>query len=394
MGVADMNRKEVLKIDKEKIVPTYTRYDIVAETGKGAKCVDACGKEYIDFTSGIGVNSLGFCDEGWVRAVTEQLSKLQHVSNLYYTEPQLKVANILTQRTGLAKVFFGNSGAEANEAAIKTARKYGNVVKGIENNKIITLQNSFHGRTMATITATGQNHYHKYFTPFPEGFAHCEAGNLAQLKSLVDDTTCAIMVELIQGEGGVIELDKEYVKAVEKICKEKDILFIIDEVQTGIGRTGKLFAYQHFNIKPDIVTFAKGIAGGLPVGGALMNEKCCDILQPGDHGTTYGGNPVACAGAAYILSVMDEVFLDEVTSKGEYLKEKLMQIPAVKNVSGTGLMLGAEIEGKTAADTVKECLELGLMVLTAKNKVRFLPPLTITYEELDEGIKIFRKALA
>lgn len=388
-----MNKEMIRETDKKKIVSTYSRYDMAADRGKGACCYDTDGKKYIDFTAGIGVNSLGFCDDSWIGAVTAQLKKLQHASNLFYTEPQLKVAEMLTERTGMSKVFFGNSGAEANEAAIKTARKYGTTRKGNNVNKIITLENSFHGRTMATITATGQDHYHKYFTPFVDGFRYCRANDAEQLKDLVDDETCAVMMEMIQGEGGVLNLDAEFVRAAVDICAQRDILFIADEVQTGIGRTGKLFAYEHFGVKPDIVTFAKGIGGGLPIGGTLMGEKCCDVLQPGDHGTTYGGNPVACAGACEVLSRIDDAFLKDVENKGRYLKSELMKIPQVKSVSGMGLMLGVEIEGKEAAEAVKEALESGLMILTAKNKVRMLPPLTITYDELDEGIEIFKKVL-
>lgn len=388
-----MNKEMIRETDKKKIVSTYSRYDMAADRGKGACCYDTDGKKYIDFTAGIGVNSLGFCDDSWIGAVTAQLKKLQHASNLFYTEPQLKVAEMLTERTGMSKVFFGNSGAEANEAAIKTARKYGTTRKGDNVNKIITLENSFHGRTMATITATGQDHYHKYFTPFVDGFRYCRANDAEQLKDMVDDETCAVMMEMIQGEGGVLNLDAEFVRAAADICAQRDILFIADEVQTGIGRTGKLFAYEHFGVKPDIVTFAKGIGGGLPIGGTLMGEKCCDVLQPGDHGTTYGGNPVACAGACEVLSRIDDAFLKDVENKGRYLKSELMKIPQVKGVSGMGLMLGVEIEGKEAAEAVKEALESGLMILTAKNKVRMLPPLTITYDELDEGIEIFKKVL-
>lgn len=388
-----MNKDLIKKTDGEKIVSTYSRYDMAADSGKGACCYDTDGRKYIDFTAGIGVNSLGFCDDSWIEAVTAQLRKLQHVSNLFYTEPQLEVAEALTSRTGLSKVFFGNSGAEANEAAIKTARKYGTSKKGEKTNKIITLVNSFHGRTMATITATGQEHYHKYFTPFLDGFKYCEANNIQQLKELVDDEVCAVMMEMIQGEGGVLNLDREFVRTAAELCSQNDILFIADEVQTGIGRTGKLFAYEHFGIKPDIVTFAKGIGGGLPIGGALMGEKCCDILQPGDHGTTYGGNPVACAGACEVLRRMDDSFLDEVSRKGDYLKNELLKLPQVKSVSGMCLMLGVEIEGKEASAVVRDALREGLMILTAKNKVRMLPPLTITCDEIDEGIEILKKAL-
>lgn len=387
-----MNSNEIKTLDKEKIVGTYGRYDMAADHGHGARCVSADGAGYIDFTSGIGVNSLGFCDEKWVAAVTEQLGKLQHVSNLFYTEPQVKVADTLTSRTGLKKVFFGNSGAEANEAAIKTARKYGNTVKGEGANQIITLNNSFHGRTMATITATGQEHYHHFFDPFVGGFKYCDANDTAGLEKLADDSVCAIMMEMIQGEGGVVPLDREFVKAAEKICREKDILLIIDEVQTGIGRTGKLFAYEYFDVKPDIVTFAKGIGGGLPIGGTLFGEKCCDVLQPGDHGTTYGGNPVACAGALAVLERIDDDFLKEVEEKGAYMKEKILGFKGVKGVTGMGLMMGISIEGD-AAETVKKALKNGLMSLTAKDKIRLLPPLTIEYGDIDKGLAILEDAL-
>lgn len=389
-----MNKEEIKKLDQEKIVGTYSRYDMVADHGKGAKCVSVDGKEYIDFTAGIGVNCLGFCDDGWVEAVTAQLKKLQHVSNLFYSEPQVKAADLLTKRTGLKKVFFGNSGAEANEAAIKTARKYGTTQRGVHVNKIISLANSFHGRTMATITATGQEKYHKFFTPFLEGFKYCEANNIEQLKSLVDDDTCAIMMEMVQGEGGVLDLDPDFVKAAEQLCHEHDLVFIVDEVQTGIGRTGKLFAYEYFDVTPDIVTFAKGIGGGLPIGGVLFGEKCCDVLKPGDHGTTYGGNPVACAGAVEVLTRIDDAFLEEVQKKSAYLKDKLQALPHVTSVSGLGLMMGVSLEGKEAPDVVKKALEEGLMVLTAKDKVRLLPPLTITYDEIDQGVEILKKALS
>lgn len=389
-----MNKEEIKKLDQEKIVGTYSRYDMVADHGKGAKCVSVDGKEYIDFTAGIGVNCLGFCDDGWVEAVTAQLKKLQHVSNLFYSEPQVKAADLLTKRTGLKKVFFGNSGAEANEAAIKTARKYGTTQRGVHVNKIISLANSFHGRTMATITATGQEKYHKFFTPFLEGFKYCEANNIEQLKSLVDDDTCAIMMEMVQGEGGVLDLDPAFVKAAEALCHEHDLVFIVDEVQTGIGRTGKLFAYEYFDVVPDIVTFAKGIGGGLPIGGVLFGEKCCDVLKPGDHGTTYGGNPVACAGAVEVLTRIDDAFLEEVQKKAAYLKDKLQELPHVTVVSGLGMMIGVSLEGKEAPEVVKKALEEGLMVLTAKDKVRLLPPLTITYDEIDQGIAILKKALS
>lgn len=388
-----MNKTEIQKLDKEKIVGTYGRYDLAADHGKGAVCVDTDGKEYIDFTSGIGVNSLGFCDDKWIKAVTAQLKKLQHASNLFYTEPQVKVADILTQRTGMKKVFFANSGAEANEVAIKTARKYSNNKYGNDINWIVTLKNSFHGRTMATITATGQDTYHKDFYPFVRHFSYCKPDDIQDLHKKVTDKTCAVMLEIVQGEGGVVNLDKEFVKAVESLCRQKDMVFIVDEVQTGIGRTGKLFAYEYFDVEPDIVTFAKGIGGGLPIGGALFSERVCDVLQPGNHGTTYGGNPVACAGALEVLNRIDDAFLKDVEKKGAYLKEKLAAIPEVASVSGMGLMLGVELKKKKAKDAVAEALKKGLMILTAKEKIRLLPPLTITYEEMDQGLKILEDVL-
>ena len=389
----NLTKSEIKKLDKEYIVGTYNRYDLAIDHGKGARCVSVDGREYIDFTSGIGVNCLGYCDEGWVGAVITQVMKLQHCSNLFYSEPQVKAASMLVEKTGMSKVFLGNSGAEANEAAIKTARKYGTQNKGDNCNKIITLVNSFHGRTIATITATGQDNYHKYFTPFLDGFLYCPANDIDTLKSLISDDVCAIMMEMVQGEGGVLNLDEEFVQAAASICADKDILFIADEVQTGIGRTGRLFAYEHFGIKPDIVSFAKGIGGGLPIGGALFGSKTCNVLQPGDHGTTYGGNPVATAGAAYILGKMDDEFLKEVEAKGEYIREALLKCPKVKSVSGMGLMLGVAIEGKTASEAVKTALEKGLMALTAKDKIRLLPPLTITKEEIDEGVAILIEAI-
>ncbi len=395
-----MNGNEIKTIDKNKIASTYGRHDMAASSGKGARCYDTDGKAYIDFTAGIGVNSLGYCDEGWIKAVTDQLNRLQHCSNLYYSEPQAKVAEMLTSRTGMEKVYFANSGAEANETAIKAARKYGYIKKKAQSNddeaivnNIITLKNSFHGRTLGAMTATGQPNYHEGFGPLPAGFKYCEANNIAQLTELIDDNTCAIMMEPVQGEGGVRQLDRAFVNAAAELCREKDILLIIDEVQTGIGRIGKLFAYEYFGIEPDIVTFAKGIGGGLPMGGVLFGRKTCDVLQPGNHGTTYGGNPVACAGAVEVLKRMDEAFLEEVREKSAYLKGRLLEIPGVSDVSGLGLMLGVTLDEKPAADFVKDALANGLMTLTAKEKVRLLPPLTITYEELDEGLEIFRKAI-
>ncbi len=388
-----MGNIDIKKTDKEKIVNTYARYDLAVKQGKGAVCTSYDGKEYIDFTSGMGENSLGFCDEGWIKAITAQLNSLQHISNLFYTKPQVEAAELLTARTGMSKVFFGNSGAEANEAAIKTARKYGSKIKGNTMNKIVTLVNSFHGRTMATITATGQEHYHQYFTPFVEGFDYCEAGNIKQLEELVDNNTCAVMLEMIQGEGGVIALSEDFVKAAEKLCKQNDMLLIIDEVQTGVGRTGKLFCYEHYGIKPDMVTFAKGIGGGLPIGGVLFSEKCCNVLEPGDHGTTYGGNPVVCAGVVEVLSRIDDAFLEEVAARGEYIRTKLADVSQIEEITGKGLMIGLKLKDKKASDVVSQAMNEGLLLLTAKDRVRLLPPLTITYDEIDRGLEILKKVL-
>lgn len=388
-----MDRAQIKKTESEKIVHTYGRYDVVAQSGKGAACTDVNGKKYIDFTSGIGVNSLGFCDDQWIEAVSSQLRKLQHISNLYYTEPQVRLADIMTDRTGMSKAFFCNSGAEANETAIKAARKFGSTIKGVAGNRIITLDNSFHGRTMATITATGQEHYHEYFTPFVEGFSYCEPGNTEQLNKLIGADVCAIMIEIIQGEGGVLDLKEDFIKAIDDACKKNNILLIVDEVQTGIGRTGKLFAYEHYGLKPDIVTFAKGIGAGLPIGGALFNEKTCDILEPGDHGTTFGGNPVVCAGAVNVMERLTDDFIKGVAAKGEKIRERLSQIPEIEAVTGKGMMVGIKLKTKKAADVVNAGVEKGLLLLTAKDNVRLLPPLTISDEELNAGLDILEELL-
>lgn len=389
-----MNTEKVIKRDQKYIMHTYARSPLVLEHGEGMYAYDADGKAYLDFTSGIGVNALGYCHPAWVQAVTMQATRLQHSSNLYYTAPCGKLAKRLCARTGLDQVFFGNSGAEANEGAIKCARKYSVTTYGPDRNKVLTLVNSFHGRTLATLTATGQDVFHKDFGPFPANFGYIPANDFDTFKAAVDDSVCAVMMEMVQGEGGVLDLDPDFVKAAEQLCHEHDLVFIVDEVQTGIGRTGKLFAYEYFDVTPDIVTFAKGIGGGLPIGGVLFGEKCCDVLKPGDHGTTYGGNPVACAGAVEVLTRIDDAFLKEVQKKSAYLKDKLQTLPHVTSVSGLGLMLGVSLEGKEAPDVVKKALEEGLMVLTAKDKVRLLPPLTITYDEIDQGIEILKKALS
>jgi len=377
------------------VMGTYGRFPVVMETGEDRLATALDGKEYIDFGSGIGTNSLGFCDESWVEAVCEQAKKIQHTSNYYYTKVQADFAKKLCDETGYKKVFFGNSGAEANECAIKLARKYSFDKYGKGRHTIITLVNSFHGRTIATLSATGQDVFHNYFFPFVEGFKYAKANDISDLMEKLDDTVCAIMVEFVQGEGGVIPLNKEFVDEIVKLCKEKDILFIADEVQTGIGRTAKLLASEHYGVKPNVTTLAKGLAGGMPIGACVADESCCDVLSKSTHGSTFGGNPIACAGGLAVLNkVCAEGFMAELSKKADYLWEKLSQIDAVEKVSGKGLMIGMNLKGKSAADVCKACLDEGLLVLTAKEKLRLLPPLTITYEEIDKGIEILKKVLA
>ena len=379
----------------DSVMHTYGRYDLVMESGSGREAVDENNKKYIDFGSGIGTNSLGYCDEEWADAVCKQVRSIQHTSNYYYTAVQAEFANKLCKTTGYDKVFFGNSGAEANECAIKIARKYSFDKYGKGRSTIITLVNSFHGRTMATLSATGQDVFHNYFFPFLEGFVHTPANDIEALKKCADDTVCAIMIEMVQGEGGVVKLDEDFVKAVRAICDEKDILMIADEVQTGAGRTGKFLASEHFGVKPDITTMAKGIAGGIPIGACLASEKCSSVLVPGTHGSTFGGNPIACAGGNVVVSrVSSPEFLAEVQKKSEYIFDKVSKMKGVASVSGLGLMIGIELTEKKAADVVKAALDKGLLLLTAKTKVRLLPPLTITYEEIDAGLKIIEELLA
>ena len=384
---------EIEALDRENVAHSYGRFPVAIEKGKNAVCWDFDGKRYIDFTSGIGVNSLGFCDDGWQKAVTAQLSKLQHISNLYYTEPCARLAKTLCERTGMKKVFFANGGAEANEGAIKAARKYSFDKYGEGRSKILTLKNSFHGRTVTTLSATGQDVFHNFFFPFTEGFEFLTAGDLDELKAHADGA-CALMIELIQGEGGVVPVDEWYVRAAAKFCQEKDILLIVDEVQTGIGRTGKLFCFEQYGITPDIVTAAKGIGGGLPLAAVLFGEKTEGVFAPGQHATTFGGNPVCCAGALEVLDRLDDGFLADVAEKGGYLRDKILKMPHVRSVSGMGLMIGIELESAVkSADVVRAGLKTGVLLLTAKEKVRLLPPLTITSGEMDEGLEALAKAL-
>lgn len=377
--------------DRKYIAGTYGRYDLHIVRGSGAECEDENGKKYIDLGSGIGVNCLGWCDAGWIKAVEEQLEKLQHTSNLYYSAPDAQLAEALCTRTGYKKVFFCNSGAEANEAAIKTARKYSFDKYGAGRDTIVTLNKSFHGRTMATLTATAQPAMHNWFFPFNGGFAYCDK-DMRSIKA--QKNVCAVMAEFIQGEGGVIPLDKAFVRELADWCAQNDVLLIADEVQTGVGRTGTFLCSEQFGVTPDITTLAKGLGGGLPVGAVLIGEKCENTLSAGMHGSTFGGNPVVCAGGVYILSRIDEKLLQEVREKGEFVKARLQGVKGVKSVSGLGLMLGIELEEKSAADVVKACIARGVIPLTAKEKVRLLPPLVITREQLERALDVLADVIA
>ncbi len=389
-----MTFEEIRNDEQQYMMHAYGRFQTALVSGKGAVAKDVDGKEYVDFTSGIGVNCLGYCDDGWVKAVSEQVATLQHISNLYYSPLQTEVSKKLCALTGFDKVFLCNSGAEANECAIKIARKYSFDKYGKGRQKIITLVNSFHGRTVTTLAATGQDVFHNFFFPFTEGFEYAEANNIDSVKKCIDNEVCAVFIELIQGEGGVMPLDKEFVNEIEKICKEKDILLMIDEVQTGISRTGAFYCYQNYGIQPDVITSAKGLAGGLPMGACLCVEKLADVLGAGTHGTTFGGNPIACAGAKEVLSrVATEDFLKEVNAKGEYIREKLKTMANVSEVRGMGMMIGIVTEKDNAKEIAKKCVENGLLILTAKNLLRLLPPLNITYEEIDRGLNILKKVM-
>lgn len=388
-----MDNKKIKELDNENIMHTYGRYDVCLTKGKGVYAYDDNGKKYIDVSSGIGVNCLGYCDDGWVKAVSEQAGTIQHISNYYYNKVAGVLAEKLTKATGLSKVFFGNSGAEANECAIKVARKYSFDKYGRGRDHIITLVNSFHGRTIATLSATGQDVFHNYFFPFVDGFDNAIANDIESLKNTITDKTCAVMLETVQGEGGVNILDSEYLQQVRKICDEKDILLIVDEVQTGVCRTGKLYGYMHSGIKPDVVTSAKGLGGGLPIGICMVNDKLKDVMGPSTHGTTFGSNPVVCAGANYIIDTVNTPeFIEEVNKKGTYFKEKLEKIKGVKSVRQQGLMIGVEVDGN-AGDIAKKCTENGLLVITAKTLLRMLPPLNIKYEEIDEALAILKKVM-
>lgn len=385
---------DIKATDKEYIMGTYNRFDLLIVAGEGCYCYDEKGRRYTDLTSGIGVNCLGYCDAKWADAVAKQAHTLNHTSNLYYTEPCVKLAKALCERTGAAKVFFANSGAEANEGAIKVARKYSYDKYGSGRNTVITLKNSFHGRTITTLAATGQDVFHNYFFPFTEGFRYVESGNIKALKDEIDDTVCAVMIEFIQGEGGVIAQDKDYVKAVRELCDEKDILLIADEVQTGVGRTGTFLASENYDVKPDITTFAKGLGGGLPIGAVAVYGKLSDVMGFSSHGSTFGGNPVVCAGALEVMDRIDDAFLAEVRKKGDFVRKKLEGAKGIESVSGLGLMIGIKPSEKKSSDVVKEGINRGVLMLTAKDKIRLLPPLTITEKQLDEALDVLLAILA
>lgn len=382
---------DVKQIDKEYIANTYARFPVTLVGGKGSVVVDDAGKEYIDLATGIAVNGFGVADEEWKNAVIAQLNKIQHVSNLYYSEPCALLAETLCKRTGFKKVFFSNSGAEANETAIKAARRYGELKKGAEYYTVITLKNSFHGRTITTLSATGQDVFHEYFTPMTAGFVHATANDINELETLVKThKCCAVMLELVQGEGGVMALDKEYVKQVKALTEREDMLFIVDEVQTGNGRTGSLYAYMQYDVTPDVMTTAKGLGGGLPIGATLLNDRAKDLFSVGLNGSTFGGNPIACAGANNLINRIDDKLLKEVREKSAYVFSELQGAKGVKSVSGLGFMIGVETE-KDAGDIIRRCIERGVLVIKAKHKVRLLPALNIPMDLLKKAIKIIKE---
>ena len=391
-----MTSEEIKALDAESVMQTYGRFDVAIDHGEGATLYSPEGKAYIDFTSGIGVNSIGYGNERWVGAITEQAKKLGHISNLYYSEPYARLAKALTSRSGMSNVFFANAGGEANEGMIKCARKYAFDKYGAGKSTIISLVQSFHGRTVTTLSATGQDVFHNYFFPFTEGFRYAKANDMDDLKQQYGDDVCAVMIELIQGEGGVLPLQEDYVREVAAFCEKHDLLLLVDEVQTGVGRTGSLFAFQQYGVKPDVVSFAKGIAGGLPMGGIMCGDKTKNVLTPGTHATTFGGNPIAAAAALVVLDTLSDDFLKTVAEKGSYVRETIAgwKLPCVKETRGKGLMIGVSVTGCAPKDVVVKCIDRGLLALTAgKDAVRMLPPLTISYEELDQGLKILKSVL-
>lgn len=393
-----MTYTELKAEENQYVMNTYGRFPIALDHGEGATVWDVNSKKYIDLASGIGVCSVGYNNPEVVRAISEQAARLMHASNLFITAPMVQTAKTLVTQTGMGKVFFANSGAEANEGAIKLARKYSFDKYGEGRSKIVTLWNSFHGRTVTTLVATGQDKFHNYFFPFTEGFAYAHANDFESVLSAVDDTTCAVMMELVQGEGGVLPLDEEFVKHVEALCRERDLLLIIDEVQTGVGRTGRLFCFQNYGIEPDVVTMAKGLGGGVPVGAVMAAKTCCDVLTPGTHATTFGGTPLVCASANAVLSIVaNEEFLADVRAKGAYLKDHILEFGSshIEGVRGIGLMLGIIVPEGRHSDFANKLIERGVLAITAgKNAVRLLPPLTISYAELDEALAIMKEVFA
>ena len=376
------------------LMPTYGRFPVALASGHGATAIDVEGRAYLDFGSGIGVNALGYCDEGWVRAVQEQAAALQHISNLYYSPVQVQFAAELCAATGMGRVFLCNSGAEANECAIKLARKYSFDKYGEGRSTIVGLENSFHGRTLTTLSATGQDVFHQYFFPFTEGFSFAKAGDLDSLKDKLDGSVCAVLLECVQGEGGVVALDKAYVQAVQALCRERDVLLLVDEVQTGAGRTGTFLACEQLGLQPDVVTMAKGLGGGLPIGACLCTQALGGVMSAGMHGSTFGGNPVACAAGRYMLSRLTQpAFLEEVARKGAAIRQRLAAMPHVREVRGMGMMIGVVLDAGTARAVAEDCLQSGLLILTAKTLLRLLPPLNITREELDKGLSILESVL-
>ena len=391
-----MNHQELIHLDHQYVVQTYGRFDVDIDHGRGATLYSLDGTEYIDFTSGIGVCSVGHANPRWVEAVAAQAARLGHISNLYYTQPYARLAQTLCERSGLAAAFFGNSGAEGNEGLIKLARKYSFDKYGKGRGTILTLKNSFHGRTMTTLTATGQDRLHHSFFPFPDGFRYAEAGSLDALQGAEGHDVCAVMLELVQGEGGVIPLEREYVHDLAVLCAERDWLLLVDEVQTGVGRTGTLFAFQQYGIIPDGVSFAKGIAGGLPMGGFLVNERCRNVLGPGTHATTFGGNPICAAAAQVVLDTLDEDALAAVKEKGNYIRTRIahMGLSSLGESRGLGLMIGVEVKGEESNRVLAaRLIQQGLLVLTAGTALRLLPPLTISMAEIDKGLAIMKETL-
>ena len=391
-----MNHQELIHLDHQYVVQTYGRFDVDIDHGRGATLYSLDGTEYIDFTSGIGVCSVGHANPRWVEAVAAQAARLGHISNLYYTQPYARLAQTLCQRSSLAAAFFGNSGAEGNEGLIKLARKYSFDKYGKGRGTILTLKNSFHGRTLAALTATGQDRLHHSFFPFPGGFRYAEAGSLDALQGAAGHDVCAVMLELVQGEGGVYPMDPEYVHDLAVLCAERDWLLLVDEVQTGVGRTGTLFAFQQYGIIPDAVSFAKGIAGGLPMGGFLANERCRDVLGPGTHASTFGGNPICAAAAQVVLDTLDEDALAQVKEKGHYIRTRIehMGLSSLGETRGLGMMIGVEVKGEENNKVLAaRLIRNGLLVLTAGSALRLLPPLTISMAEIDKGLAIMKETL-